>query len=56
MTYETLQQAYAAACKERDEYKAGYDALAKDLKFRVAQARELQAELNQLKQKGAKNG
>ena len=41
---DELRMALAAACKERDELKKAYDAMARDLKFRTGQVRELQEE------------
>ena len=41
-----LRMALAAACKERDELKKAYDAMARDLQFRTGQVRELQEENN----------
>ena len=39
-----LRMAMASACKERDELKKAYDAMARDLQFRTEQVRELQDE------------
>ena len=39
-----LRMALASACKERDELKKAYDAMARDLQFRTEQVRELQDE------------
>ena len=41
---DELRMALASACKERDELKKAYDAMARDLKFRTGQVRELQEE------------
>ena len=41
---DRLRMALASACKERDELKKAYDAMARDLKFRTGQVRELQEE------------
>lgn len=41
---DRLRMALAAACKERDELKKAYDAMARDLQFRTGQVRELQEE------------
>ena len=41
---DRLRMALAAACKERDELKKAYDAMARDLQFRMEQVRELQDE------------
>ena len=41
---DKLRMALAAACKERDELKKAYDAMARDLQFRTEQVRELQEE------------
>lgn len=41
---DELRMALAAACKERDELKKSYDAMARDLQFRTGQIRELQEE------------
>ena len=41
---DELRMALAAACKERDELKKAYDAMARDLQFRTGQVRELQEE------------
>lgn len=41
---DELRMALAAACKERDELKKAYDAMARDLQFRTEQVRELQDE------------
>ena len=41
---DRLRMALAAACKERDELKKAYDAMARDLQFRTEQVRELQDE------------
>ena len=38
------RMAMASACKERDELKKAYDAMARDLQFRTEQVRELQDE------------
>ena len=42
---DRLRMALASACKERDELKKAYDAMARDLKFRTGQVRELQEDL-----------
>ena len=39
---DKLRMALASACKERDELKKAYDAMARDLQFRTGQVRELQ--------------
>ena len=39
---DRIRMALAAACKERDELKKAYDAMARDLQFRTEQVRELQ--------------
>ena len=41
---DELRMALASACKERDELKKAYDAMARDLQFRTGQVRELQEE------------
>ena len=41
---DELRMALAAACKERDELKKAYDAMARDLQFWTEQVRELQEE------------
>ena len=41
---DRLRMAMASACKERDELKKAYDAMARDLQFRTEQVRELQDE------------
>ena len=41
---DELRMALAAACKERDELKKAYGAMARDLQFRTEQVRELQEE------------
>ena len=41
---DELRMALASACKERDELKKAYDAMARDLQFRTEQVRELQEE------------
>ena len=41
---DRLRMAIASACKERDELKKAYDAMARDLQFRTEQVRELQDE------------
>ena len=41
---DRLRMALASACKERDELKKAYDAMARDLQFRTEQVRELQDE------------
>ena len=41
---DELRMALASACKERDELKKAYDAMARDLQFRTEQVRELQDE------------
>ena len=41
---DELRMALASTCKERDELKKAYDAMARDLKFRTGQVRELQEE------------
>ena len=41
---DELRMSLAAACKERDELKKAYDAMARDLQFRTEQVRELQDE------------
>ena len=41
---DELRMALAATCKERDELKKAYDAMARDLQFRTGQVRELQEE------------
>ena len=41
---DRLRMALAATCKERDELKKAYDAMARDLQFRTEQVRELQEE------------
>lgn len=41
---DELRMALAATCKERDELKKAYDAMARDLQFRTEQVRELQDE------------
>ena len=41
---DRMRMALASACKERDELKKAYDAMARDLKFRTGQVRELQEE------------
>lgn len=46
---DELRMALAAACKERDELKKAYDAMARDLQFRTEQVRELQEENAQLR-------
>ena len=43
---DRLRMALASACKERDELKKAYDAMARDLQFRTGQVRELQEENN----------
>lgn len=43
---DELRMALASACKERDELKKAYDAMARDLQFRTGQVRELQEENN----------
>ena len=41
---DRLRMALSATCKERDELKKAYDAMARDLQFRTGQVRELQEE------------
>ena len=41
---DELRMALASTCKERDELKKAYDAMARDLQFRTEQVRELQDE------------
>ena len=41
---DRMRMALASACKERDELKKAYDAMARDLQFRTEQVRELQDE------------
>ena len=41
---DRLRMDLAATCKERDELKKAYDAMARDLQFRTEQVRELQDE------------
>ena len=41
---DDMRMALASACKERDELKKAYDAMARDLQFRTGQVRELQQE------------
>ena len=41
---DELRMALASTCKERDELKKAYDAMARDLQFRTGQVRELQEE------------
>ena len=41
---DRLRMAIASACKERDELKKAYDAMARDLQFRTGKVRELQEE------------
>ena len=41
---DRMRMALASACKERDELKKAYDAMARDLQFRTGQVRELQEE------------
>ena len=41
---DKFRMALASACKERDELKKAYDAMARDLQFRTEQVRELQEE------------
>ena len=41
---DRMRMALASACKERDELKKAYDAMASDLQFRTGQVRELQEE------------
>ena len=41
---DELRMDLAATCKERDELKKAYDAMARDLQFRTEQVRELQDE------------
>ena len=41
---DDLRMSLTAACKERDELKKAYDAMARDLQFRTEQVRELQDE------------
>lgn len=43
---DRMRMALASACKERDELKKAYDAMARDLQFRTGQVRELQEENN----------
>ena len=46
---DELRMALASACKERDELKKAYGAMARDLQFRTGQVRELQEENAQLR-------
>lgn len=46
---DRLRMALTAACKERDELKKAYDAMARDLQFRAEQVRELHEENARLK-------
>lgn len=41
---DRLRMELASTCKERDELKKAYDAMARDLQFRTEQVRELQDE------------
>lgn len=41
---DRMRMELASACKERDELKKAYDAMARDLQFRTGQVRELQEE------------
>ena len=43
---DELRMALSATCKDRDELKKAYDAMARDLQFRTEQVRELQEENN----------